>query len=530
MPLPDPPLSPLPPARWDRACAAHLLNRAGFGGAPEAIDALAEMGLATAVGRMVNGPAQPAPTLAPAWARPEDRIAFREKIRDAALLAAVDSANPAALAAMLGGGGEGEGGMVVGGRRRPPERNDFERNASPEVRQAVQQLRREQRRGQQEHLTDLVAWWLGRMASAADPLGEKLTLFWHGHFATSAQKVQDAYLMWRQNDLFRRFARGPFGELTKAVSRDGAMIFWLDLQQSRASHANENFARELMELFTLGEGNYSETDVTEAARAFTGYRMDPRTEEFRFAPREHDATPKRLLGREGAYGGDDVVDLLLEQPACARFLARKLWAFFVDEDPAPELVEAVAADLRRTRYELRPVLTRLFSSREFYAEPARRTQIKSPVQWLVQTARTLEMDLPPQPQVLVNALRQMGQVPFQPPSVKGWDGGRAWISTATLLARYNLAGALLYGRPGAGGGPPDPSRVNLDRLAPPDARGDHDALVRSLGDRLFAAPLAPKPRETFVNYLRAQPGGRVTDAAVTGLLHLMMSTPQFQLC
>ena len=174
-------------------------------------------------------------------------------------------------------------------------------------------------------------------------------------------------------------------------------------------------------------------------------------------------------------------------------------------------------------------------SREFYAERARRTQIKSPVQWLVQTARTLEMDLPPQPQVLVNALRQMGQVPFQPPSVKGWDGGRAWISTATLLARYNLAGALLYGRPG-GGAPghdaaaPDPSRVNLDRLAPPDVRADHDALVRSLGHRLFAAEVAPKPHETFVNYLKAQPGGRVTDPVVTGLLHLMMSTPQFQLC
>ena len=239
MPIPDPPLLPLPPARWDRAGAAHLLNRAGFGGTPEAIDDLARLGLTGAVARMVHGPARPVPVLAPAWAQPQDRTAYREQVSDAALLAAVDSANPAALATML-----------AGDARRDPA--NLRQNLTPDVRRAVQQVRREQRRNQQENLTDLVAWWLGRMASAADPLGEKLTLFWHGHFATGAQKVQDAYLMWRQNELFRRFARGPFGDLTKAVTRDGAMIFWLDLQQSRAQHANENFARELLELFTLG--------------------------------------------------------------------------------------------------------------------------------------------------------------------------------------------------------------------------------------------------------------------------------------
>lgn len=547
-----PPLSSLPPARWNRACAAHLLQRAGFGGAPEAIDDLAGLGLGAAVARLVQGPAaRPAPALAPAWARPEDRVAFREKLKDAALLAAVDSEDPAALATMLGGSDEGNNNVGADRRMmRPPLGQGqgygprggmdggelaFEKNLSPEVRQAIQQVRQERRRSQQEHLVELVAWWLGRMASAADPLGEKLTLFWHGHFATGAQKVQDAYLMWRQNELFRRFARGPFGELTKAVSRDGAMIFWLDLQQSRASRPNENFARELMELFTLGEGNYSERDVTEAARAFTGYRMDPRTEEFRFAPREHDAGAKRLFGLEGNFSGDDVVDLLLAQPACARFLARKLWTFFADENPAPEIVEAVAAELRAARYDLRPVLTKVFTSREFYADAARRTQIKSPVQWLIQTARTLEIDLPPQPQLLLNALRQMGQVLFQPPSVKGWDGGRAWISAATLLARYNLAGVLLYGgRPGGTPSPDDgdPTRVNLVRLAPPALRADPDALVCALTRRLFPTDeLAPKPHETFVGYLRTQPDApRVTDPTVLGLLHLMMSTPAFQLC
>lgn len=525
MPPNEPTLLPFPAARWDRACALHLLNRAGFGGAPVSVDALAALGLPAAVARMVNGPAQPVVATAPAWARPQDRTVIREQVHNAALLAAVDSNNPAALAAMLSGENMG---------MRGKEAKDLEKNASPDVRQAIKQVRQEQRRNQRENLMDLVAWWLGRMASAADPLGEKLTLFWHGHFATSAQKVQDPFLMWQQNDLFRRYARGPFGELTKAVSRDGAMIFWLDLQQSRAQHANENFARELMELFTLGEGHYTETDVTEAARAFTGYRMDPRTEEFRFVPRDHDATPKRLLGRQGAFQGDDVVDLLLEQPACSRFLGRKLWAFFVNDDPAPEIVEAVAAELRAARYELKPVLTKIFTSREFYSEKARGTQIKSPVQWLIQTARTLEMDLPGQPQVLVNALRQMGQVPFQPPSVKGWDGGKAWISTATLLARYNLAGALLHGRSGgpppAPSAAPDPTRLDLAKLAPSDLRESHQALVETLGKRLFATPVAARQQETFANYLKAQPGGRVTDETVLGLMHLMMSTPQFQIC
>lgn len=523
-----PPLAPLPPAAWDRAKAAHLLNRAGFGGAPAQTDVLARVGLTEAVRGFVLGPTPPAPVPdAPAFAQPTDRIAFREKVRTAALLAAVDGDDPGALA------------MMVAEEERPGKgegAEDFEKFATPEVRAAVQRVRQEQRRLQQGRFPELVAWWLGRMATAADPLGEKLTLFWHGHFATSAAKVQDAFLLWRQNQTFREHARGNFGALVKAVSRDPAMIFWLDLQQSRPANPNENFARELMELFTLGEGHYTEADVAEGARAFTGYRIDPRTETFRFDARAHDATPKRFLGRQGAFGGDEVVDVILEQPACPRFLARKLWTFFADENPAPETVEALAAELRLARWELRPVLMKMFSSQEFYAERVMRTQIKSPVQWLVQTARTLEVDLPAPPPVLLGALRQMGQVPFQPPSVKGWDGGKAWISTATLLARYNLAGALLHGRPGAPGSDnapaasPDPTRVDLGRLAPPELRQDPEALVAALAARLFQVPPAPRQRAAFLDYLKAQPGGRVTDAALLGLLHLMMSTPQFQLC
>ncbi len=235
---------------------------------------------------------------------------------------------------------------------------------------------------------------------------------------------------------------GNFGVLVKAISRDPAMIDWLDLRESRAAHPNENFAREVMELFTLGEGNYTEKDVTEGARAFTGYRIDPRDQSFRFDPREHDNTPKTFLGRTDVLDGDQVIDTILAQPACARYLARKLWTFFAYENPPPALVDALAATLRANRYEMRPVLHQMFTSQEFYSPGGDAHADQEPVQWIVQTARDAG-DRPARRGPLQAALRQMGQVPFYPPSVKGWDGGKAWISTSTLLTRYNLAGALL---------------------------------------------------------------------------------------
>ncbi len=205
-----------------------------------------------------------------------------------------------------------------------------------------------------------------------------MTLFWHGNFATSSQKVQDAYLMWRQNQTFREHARGNFGVLAKAMSRDPAMFVWLDLQQSRPLHANENFARELMELFTLGEGNYTEKDVTESARAFTGYRIDPRDQSFRFNPREHDASPKQFLGRTGNLDGDNIIDIILEQPACARYIARKLWTFFASENPSPALVDALAATLRQTITRSAPscgrCLTALSSTRPMSS--ARKSRVR----------------------------------------------------------------------------------------------------------------------------------------------------------
>ena len=503
-------LNPLPPAKWDRVKAAHLLNRAAFGGTPAQIDALQKSGLASAVRNLVDGPAQPVAAVPPPWVAPKDLQARRESVQDIAAL----SADP--------------------GTRK----------------QIEQQFRKDVRREEVGQIRDLGVWWLQRMRTSPDALQEKLTLFWHGHFATSVQKVRDAYYMWQQNATLRRYARGHFGALVKAISRDPAMVIWLDLRDSRGAHPNENFARELMELFTLGEGHYTERDVAGGARAFTGYRLNPRDQTFRYAAREADLGEKEIFGQKGNFAGDAVIDLILQKPECAKFLAKKLWEFFAYQDPEPEIIARLAEVIRLCDYEMRPVLMKVFSSEEFFSERAMRTQIKSPVQWLVQNARIFETDFPP-PYVLFFAMRQLGQMLFNPPSVKGWDGGKAWISTSTLLARYNLAGLLVESAgpdlmigiqksvrdlgfdPMNDAAPsvhmPDAGPLDVAKIAPAALRAEPEKLVDALVLRLFQAPLVGRSRDAFLEYLRAK-AQPANDEAVRGLLHLMMSTPQFQLC
>ncbi len=503
-------LNPLPPAKWDRAKAAHLLNRAAFGGTPAQIDAVQKSGLATAVRNLVDGPSQPVAAVPPPWAAPKDLQVRRDSVQDIAAL----SADP--------------------GTRK----------------QIEQQFRKDVRREEVGQIRDLGVWWLQRMRTSPDALQEKLTLFWHGHFATSVQKVRDAYYMWQQNATLRRYARGHFGALVKAISRDPAMVIWLDLRDSHDAHPNENFARELMELFTLGEGHYTERDVAAGARAFTGYRLNPRDQTFRYAAREADLGEKEIFGQKGNFAGDAVIDLILQKPECAKFLAKKLWEFFAYQDPEPEIIARLAEVIRLCDYEMRPVLMKVFSSEEFFSERAMRTQIKSPVQWLVQNARIFETDFPP-PYVLFFAMRQLGQMLFNPPSVKGWDGGKAWISTSTLLARYNLAGLLVESAgpdlmigiqksvrdlgfdPMNDAAPsvrmPDAGPLDVAKIAPAALRAEPEKLVDALVLRLFQAPLVGRSRDAFLEYLRAK-AQPANDEAVRGLLHLMMSTPQFQLC
>jgi uncharacterized protein (DUF1800 family) len=398
---------------------------------------------------------------------------------------------------------------------------------------------------EQTNVLDLRRWWLQAMMHGKAPLLEKMTLFWHGHFATSVQKVKDAYWMWQQNDTFRRHALGNFATLTKEISRNPAMMIYLDLQQSRKEHPNENWARELMELFTVGIGNYSETDIRESARAFTGYRVDMTTQQFRFARPQHDDGSKSFMGRTGPLQGDDIIDILVKQPACAQFIGRKLWRFFVEDDPPQPIVDGIANRLRAHNYEMRPLLREIFSSAEFYSPRVMGNQIKSPIQYLIHTSKLLETELP-SPMIVQNALLQMGQILFAPPNVKGWDGGKTWISTSTLLFRYNFANYLLSGDTMAGPSVPHGKRgglgfrgrdesvqsaqrepVDINKLIPEAVRRKPQELVELLSQRFFQRSAADQERSAFLKYLEARKPD-TSDDTMRGLLHLMMSTAQFQ--
>lgn len=368
-------LEKLDAAGWQKRHARHLLNRAGFGGSPAEVDALHRMGVEQAVVSLTYFDSGGWEMPKPDWAVYED----------------------------------------------PRERFWEMREGDDEERRA--QIKEYQRK-QRSNLMDLTWRWLDWMTRTPQPLREKLALFLHGHFATSADKVHSAYLLWQQNELFRREGVGSFVALTKAVSRDPAMLIYLDGRSSSRRKPNENFSREVMELFTLGEGHYSERDVTEAARAFTGYRIDPDTGGFRFVPAGHDPGPKTVFGRTGTFDGDAIIDLIFEQPKAGQFLARKLWEFFVHESPEDNLVAVLGERFRCSGYDTTALLRTIFRSKEFYSEQAMGTMLKSPVQWMVQAGRELECGLPGA-FVCQKTLSDLGQALFRPPNVKaGTADGR----------------------------------------------------------------------------------------------------------
>lgn len=292
---------------------------------------------------------------------------------------------------------------------------------------------------------DLRAWWLREMRESPSPLTERLTLFWHNHFVSSQEKVRSPALMYRQNVLLRRHAGGNFAKLLHAVARDPAMVVYLDNARNRKGAPNENFARELMELFTLGEGHYTETDVKEAARAFTGWGVDRRTGEFMFRAGQHDDGIKSVLGRTGRLDGDDVIGRLLEHPATAEFVVRKLWIEFVSPEPPPADVSRIAAAFRDSGYEIRVALRALLLSDAFWAPVNRGVLVKSPVDVVVGTLGTFDASVPDYAPFALLVAR-LGQNLFAPPSVKGWPGGDTWIDATTLLQRKQFLLALFRGQ------------------------------------------------------------------------------------
>ncbi len=290
--------------------------------------------------------------------------------------------------------------------------------------------RREAWRAQRQAL---LAWWVDEMIHTPSPLTERMVLFWHGHFTTSARKVKAPALLYAQNALLRRHALGDFGALLREVARDPAMLIYLDGARNRRRAPNENFAREVMELFTLGEGHYTEDDVKQAARAFAGWSVDRRTGRFVERPRWRDPGPKTVLGHTGDLDGDDVVDRLLAHPRTAEHVIEKLWVHFVSPTPDAAAVRAVAADFRHHRRVDR-ALAALLRTDAFWAPANRGALVKSPVVLVAGTLRQFGV-APPEAKRLRRLLASMGQVPFLPPTVKGWPEGTGWIGSATLLAR-----------------------------------------------------------------------------------------------
>ncbi|HUL63944.1 MAG TPA: DUF1800 domain-containing protein [Burkholderiaceae bacterium] len=294
--------------------------------------------------------------------------------------------------------------------------------------------RKQERQTQVRYGLELRAWWLAEMATTPTPLTERMTLFWHNHFVSAQPKVRYAQLMYRQNVLLRNYAVRNIGALLHAVAHDPAMLIYLDTVTNRREAPNENFAREVMELFTLGEGNYSEVDVKEAARAFSGWSVDPDRTTFVFRPRLHDDGEKVVLGRRGAWQGDDVLDILLAQPATAEFIVRKLWLEFVSPRPDPERVHLIARHFSSSGYEIRVALRELFLQPELVERDQDNALVKSPVELAIGMVRQSGGELA-RPDALAATLVGMGQNLFSPPNVRGWPGGDAWITTQSLLAR-----------------------------------------------------------------------------------------------
>jgi hypothetical protein len=397
--------------------AAHLLERAGFGGTAQDIERLAAMTPEAAVAWLVD------------YEKHDDGAlpAFEESGFWDASLASFPVSRPAATR-LAEETGAAMGVTVKPGGSRPlqPVTNRF----FYWLRASALETRR------------LAFWWLDRMVRTPRPLEEKMTLFWHGHFVSSEEKLRDYRKIRLQLETLRRGATGNFGELLVAVAKDPAMLVYLDAAQNVKGAPNENFGREVMELFTMGVGHYTEDDIREAARAFTGWGND----DLRFVidPDKHDGGTKHFLGREGRFTGEDVLAIILEQEQTAVYIASKLYRFFVREEISPGFATELGALLRGHGYEIAPFLRTLFLSEDFYSEPSVGTHIKSPTELIVSTYRKLGVtELPGIPDPYTVG-RTLGQVLLYPPTVAGWSQGRSWITPGLLYERANFAREVMF--------------------------------------------------------------------------------------
>jgi uncharacterized protein (DUF1800 family) len=411
-------LSAITSSDWSYDRAAHLVDRAGFGATPAEIERLAAMSPRQAVDSLVDYESIDASKLSP----------FDESgIWDRGMDPFPPSRAEAVRLAREHGEGLGEKVLPVGTQRR----------LQPVVDKFFYSLTANQIETQR-----LGLWWANRMLATPRPLEEKLTLFWHGHFATGENKVRDYRMMLRQNLMFRANASGRLQDLLVGILKDPAMLVYLDNGENVKAHPNENFGRELLELFTMGVGNYTERDVREAARAFTGWTNDVLT--FKFDAAQHDFSEKAFLATKGPLDGGDIIDTLLKQPVTGEFVAAKLYRFFVREDVAASVRTDLGRGFRDGGYQIKPLLKRIFLSKDFYAPPSYATQIKSPVHLVVSTYRKMGLHEIPTVPDFGRMTGALGQSLFDPPNVAGWAGGRTWITPSTLLQRGNLFRDVLF--------------------------------------------------------------------------------------
>ena len=410
-------LSPIGASDWNRGRAAHLVERAGFGAAPDEVARLAALTPQQAVDGLVDYESIPSSL------KPFDESV----IWDPGMDPFPPSRAEAVRIARERGVGLGEKVLPEGAQRRlQPVVDKFFYGLYAN---AIETQR-------------LGLWWANRMLATPRPLEEKLTLFWHGHFATGENKVRDYRMMLRQNEMLRRHASGRFRDLLVGILKDPAMLVFLDNGENVKKHPNENFGRELLELFTMGVGNYTERDVREAARAFTGWTNDALA--FKFDREQHDFGEKAFLGRTGPFDGEDIIDAILAQPVTAEFMASKIYRFFVRDEIAPAVKAELARTFRDSGYEMKPLLKRMFLSKDFYSPPATATQVKSPVHLVVSTYKKMSLGEIPTIPDFGRMTGSLGQSLFNPPNVAGWAGGRTWITPSTLLNRGNLFREVLF--------------------------------------------------------------------------------------
>ncbi|MEO0650924.1 MAG: DUF1800 domain-containing protein, partial [Planctomycetota bacterium] len=407
------------PFEFDARAAEHLLSRAGFGATTDEVEAAVEAGLDATVERLLEGGDR---VRDPFWA---ERLSPKNMSRDERLSEARERR----------GAGMNLRGMDEEQRR-----------------EMLRDYVTDQRRDDERQLRSYTDWWIDSMLEGEDPLRDRMALFWHGYFTSSQTDVRDSYELILQAEHLREHALGSFRELLWGVAKSPAMLEYLDNDDNQAGEPNENFARELLEMFTLGEGHYTEADVLEAARAFTGWT--DRRGEFRFRRSRHDSSEKTILGQTGRHDGADVLDILLAHQRTPVHVAERLLTYLEGRDPSPERAERYGRILRTNDMVLAPMLEALFKDPAFYREAIVGQRIASPIDLLVGLARRLRVD--PPPLLVSRGADLLGEKLFYPPNVSGWDGEEAWITTAMFMRRGNLAGVLL-------------GEVSLAELISPDA-------------------------------------------------------------